>query len=127
MRFIVFLNRHPKIQKEQVRTWDNATRFANHKGEMTHPNFIRYCQIDSKDVSLMGDVIYNEESKKWIFDPQRPVIFLKKDKKMQKILRTLVLDTINQKYASNSAAIEQSLLEQEYRRYCQFMRKSKVK
>lgn len=113
MRFIVFYNDHPKVQKYDVRAWDNATIHPNFKGEMTHPNFVRHYHFDFNQVTMMGDVIYNKESQQWDFDGKRPVVFLGTDEKLKLEHKKLALQWIRQKYASDEQAIQQSLKEQD--------------
>lgn len=112
MRFIIFYNNHPKVQRYDVRAWDNATAHPNYKGEMTHPEFVRHYHFDFNQVTMMGDIIYNKETNQWDFDAKRPVVFLGTDEKLKLEHKKLALQWIRQKYGSDEQSIQQSLKEQ---------------
>lgn len=116
MRFVVFYNHHPKIQDYVVRAWDNRTLCYNDQGrtkELTHPDFIRRAKINLEDVSMVGDVVYNQKTKHWEFDETKPVIFLKQDLKLKTEQKQKVLQAIQEKYENDAEAIQQSVHEQQ--------------
>ncbi|MBE6455909.1 MAG: hypothetical protein E7014_05655 [Alphaproteobacteria bacterium] len=116
MRFVIFYNHHPKIQDYVVRAWDNRTLCYDEQGrtkELTHPDFIRRAKINPEDVSMVGDVVYNQKTKHWEFDRTRPVIFFKSDNNLKKAQEQKVLQAIQEKYGNDAEAINLSINEQQ--------------
>ncbi len=121
MRFIVFFNDHPKVQKFDVRAWDNATPHPNFAGEMTHPKFVQHYHIDESAVSSVGNIDYNEKTGKWEFLSKPGCLFVGTNETRKKADKILALKYIQTKFGNDEEAIRQSLYEQKCAQYNQML------
>ena len=111
MRFVVFYNDHPKVCDFSVRVWHLFQEHPNFYGEMTHFDFVRHYRLKPSDVSSLGDVFYNKETKQWEIDAKRPIVSIKDARVNQD--KDLVLRYMNTRFHNDEEMINFSLKEQQ--------------
>lgn len=93
------------------RVWHDFQTHPNFHGEMTHNLFIKHYHIDKKNVSSLGNIYFNLNTKEWELEPNKPFISIKHDRFHQD--RQLILNFMNTAYKTDVQMINFSLKEQQ--------------
>lgn len=111
MRFVIFYTDHPKIKGYIARVWHEFQTHPNFQGVMTHNLFIKHYKIGKENVSSLGNVYYNIETKQWEMEPNKPLVVIKEERRNQDC--SLILNLMNEKYKTDVQMINYSLKEQQ--------------